>query len=244
MFKKSHNHNLAIALVTATSLLAALAAYGEHDKEASQCQCTASDIIGKKVKNSQDEDLGKVQDLIVNLDSGTVPYAIIAHGGILGAGRSKTAVPLSALQSSSDGKSLILSATKEQLQAAAKVPGSAWGSVTNASWARNVDGFYGQPAASTGERYAREGLREDSDRRTFVREPAPKGAELLMTPEDTTLCRRICESTEFVNVRVENGVTYIYGQVDDEQTRRSVESRVRAVPGVTKVESHLRVKNP
>ena len=91
-------------------------------------------------------------------------------------------------------------------------------------------------------RFDRERVAEGTDR-TYVRDPAPKGAELLMTPADTALCEKVCDSLDLVQVRVENGVTHIYGQVEDEETRRSIESKVRAVPGVNRVESHLRVRN-
>jgi (2Fe-2S) ferredoxin len=88
----------------------------------------------------------------------------------------------------------------------------------------------------------RERFPEGTDR-TYVRDPAPKGAELLMTPADAALCQKVCESLDLVQVRVENGVTHIYGQVEDQEARRSVESKVRAIPGVNRVESHLRVRN-
>jgi len=220
-------------------LLAAPLVRADH---LAKTQCSANDIIGKKVKNLQDEDLGKIQDLIINVDAGTAPYAVISHGGMLGAGRSRTAVPLDSLRSSADGKSLILAATKEQLQNAPKTATGAWASAADAEWAKDVDGFYGAPTTTERARFDRERYAEGTDR-TYVRDPAPKGAELLMTPADAALCEKVCESLDLVQVRVENGVTHIYGQVDDEDTRRSIESKVRAIPGVNRVESHLRVRN-
>jgi sporulation protein YlmC with PRC-barrel domain len=149
-----------------------------------QSQKSASDIIGKKVTNAQNEDLGKVQDIIVNVDTGTAPYAIIAHGGVLGANRTRIAVPLTALQCSGDGKELMISATKEQLQAASKTPTGAWASVSDAEWSRKGGTpYYGEPTpndrfarTTTDEVRPRDDLKaRDTDTRTFVRDPVPKG---------------------------------------------------------------------
>jgi sporulation protein YlmC with PRC-barrel domain len=250
MFKKSDYLTRAL-LVTSLMCVAPLAR-ADHEKSGAKEQCSANEFIGKKVKNHHDEDLGKVQDLIINREAGTAPFAIIAHGGVLGAGRSKTAVPIESLKPSADGKALIMSATKDQLQAASRTPTGAWASAENAEWTKNVDGFYGTP--STERRpFARDRVsdnpndrsdRSDRSDRTYVREPVQgAGAERLMTPADAALCQKICESTDLVQVRVENGVTHIYGTVDDEEERKSIESKIRSVPGVNKVESHLKVKN-
>ena len=232
-------HYLTVSVSLASFLLAAPFVRADH---LAKSQCSANDIIGKKVKNLQDEDLGKIQDVILNVDAAAAPYAVISHGGVLGAGRSRTAVPLDSLRSSADGKTFILAATKEQLENAPKTATGAWASVADADWAKNVDGFYGTPTMTDRARFDRERFPEGADR-TYVRDPAPKGAELLMTPADAALCEKVCENLDLVQVRVENGVTYIYGQVDDEETRKSIESKVRAIPGVNRVESHLRVKN-
>jgi sporulation protein YlmC with PRC-barrel domain len=242
--------------IAASVLLGAQGICAEYEKDTKNLKTTpglasekeASDIIGKKVTNAQDEDLGKVQDLIINTENATAPYAIIGFGGVLGANRTKIAVPLSSLQCSADGKSLMLSASKEQLQAAAKTPTGAWATVAKADWSRKVDAYYGEPTT----REVRVGVRDDlqtptrdTETRTFVRDPVPKGAELLMTPQDAALCEKICQNVdEVVHIRVQNGVTHLYGQVDNEEARRNLEAKIRTVPGVSSVQSHLRVRNP
>jgi sporulation protein YlmC with PRC-barrel domain len=204
---------------------------------------SANNIIGQKVTNDQNEDLGKVQDLIINVESGQAPYAIIATGGLTK--RTKVAVPLSSLHCSTDGKSMVISATKEQLQAASKTPSGAWTAAADSDWAKKVDGYYGQPMA---ERSFRDRIGDafrntTNDARTYVRDPAPKGAELLMTPQDSALCQKIAEKTDVCNIQVQNGVAHLYGQVENEEARQKLENQVRSVEGVTKVESHLRIKN-
>jgi hypothetical protein len=203
---------------------------------------SANEIIGLKVTNDQNEDLGKVQDLIVNLESGQAPFAVIATGGLTK--RTKVAVSLSSLRCSPDGKSMVISATKEQLQAASKTPSGAWMAAANSDWGKKVDAYYGDPNADRSFRdKMRDAFRDTDGARTFVRDPAPKGAELLMTPQDSALCQKIAEKTDVCNIQVQNGVAHLYGQVENDEARQKLENQVRSVEGVTKVESHLRVKN-
>lgn len=236
-------NRLTVYLLAAGFMLGVQSTRADHEKEMKERSAnkSANEIIGKKVTNAQNEDLGKVQDIVINVDAGTAPYAVIATGGVLGANRSKIAVPLNSLRCSADGKELVMTATKEQLQSASKTATGTWAPVAESDWARHVDGFYGQPAPR--ERFARDTFRDDGSR-TYTRDPQPKGAELLMTPQDAALCEKICESTDVTYVRVQNGVTHIYGQVENEEARKNLEAKVRAVPGVNAVESHLKVKNP
>ena len=50
------------------------------------------DIIGTKVVNPQHEDLGKIEDLIVD-SSGRVSYAVLSFGGFLGMGENYHPIP-------------------------------------------------------------------------------------------------------------------------------------------------------
>lgn len=212
---------------------------------------SASEIIGKEVRNSNDESLGKVSDLIVSLDSGRVPYAIIAHGGALGVGRTKTAVPISELQCSADHKTVMMSATKEDLKAAGRNCPDSWPRGRDSEWSRNVDGFYGQPSAFANWRFERESLDTTVDRKQYVRDPNEKGATLLMKPADVEIYRRLSTTlrtdarpapTDGYKITVEEGVVTLRGQVDTEAEKQDIEAKARTIPGVLRVDNQLKVK--
>ena len=236
--QKNHRR-LTSGLVVLALACAVIAAAADYDKYMVRKQLSsANDIIGKKVMNTQNEDLGKVQDLIVNIDSGNVPYAIISSGF---AGRSKVAVPLDSLQCAADGKSFTLDASKDAFKSASKTPTERWVIVENAEWAKGVDGYYGQPSR---ERYERQRLGEAGDTRVFTRDPTTvKGAERLVQPADRAICEKVCEAIDNVQVDVDNGVAHLYGTVESEAARQNLETKVRSVAGVQRVESHLKVKN-
>jgi len=53
----------------------------------------ASQIIGMEVKDSQDQKLGKVKDLAIDLQNGRIVEVIVATGGMLDIDEQLTAVP-------------------------------------------------------------------------------------------------------------------------------------------------------
>jgi sporulation protein YlmC with PRC-barrel domain len=213
---------------------------------------TATDIIGKEVRNGNDESLGKVSDLVVSLDSGRVPYGIIAHGGALGVGRTKTAVPITELQCAGDRKTLVMSATKEELKTASKTCPDNWPRGRTTEWSRTVDAFYGQPSAFANVRFERDPLDGSLDRKEYVRDPNEKGATLLMKPADVEIYRRLSttlrtdarsEPTDGYKITVEEGVVVLRGQVDTEAEKQDIEAKARTVPGVQRVDNQLKVKS-
>jgi osmotically-inducible protein OsmY/sporulation protein YlmC with PRC-barrel domain len=224
----------------------------DQNKSSGQsAQLKASQLIGKDVRNAQDENLGRVQDLIVDLSSGSVPYAIIGYGGALGIGNTKIAVPIDALECSSDGKNLLMSATKDEFQSASKTPTGAW-SQASGEWTRDVDAFYGQPSAFTQGRFERQPL-QGVQQREFVRDPTQhKGAtDLLTKPGTTDLNHKISAAIDEVRpgisgdiqVSADNGVVTLRGEVSSNEEKQSIESKVMGVPGVQRVDNQLMVKN-
>ena len=136
ILKTSLSLNLTLALPAAVIMLGLQAACANHETNGARHAGgrSANELIGKKLVNTedettQDETLGKIHDILINVEAGTAPCAVIARGGAL---------------------------------------------------PRNKD---------------------LNDSRTFVRDPAPKGAQLLMTPADSALCEKVssiraCETME------------------------------------------------
>ncbi|MBL6752387.1 MAG: PRC-barrel domain-containing protein [Nevskia sp.] len=82
-------------------------------------------VLGKKVVDSQGEDLGRVVDVLVD-DSGQAQAAVVDFGGFLGVGNRKVAVSWAALEFKPGDADhpVVLNIDREQLQAAPefKVP--------------------------------------------------------------------------------------------------------------------------
>jgi hypothetical protein len=78
----------------------------------------ATDVIGMTVNNVQDQKLGKVSDLALDVESGRIVEVIIATGGFMGMGSTLTAVPPNALQRDAAQHVLKLDISKEKFSAA------------------------------------------------------------------------------------------------------------------------------
>jgi hypothetical protein len=86
----------------------------------------ASDLIGMIVRNRQDEILGKVADLALDVESGRIVALIVSSGGFLGIGNELSAVPPAALRFSTDRRTLQLDASKEMLSNAPHFKADQW----------------------------------------------------------------------------------------------------------------------
>src|SRR6185436_3928181 len=104
----------------------------------------ASDLIGMTVKNYQDETLGKVEDLAVDVESGRIVQVILSTGGFIGIGDTLTAVPPGALHHDVAQKVLHLDADKERLKAAPKFEMSKWGEYSDSDHLAQVYRYYGE----------------------------------------------------------------------------------------------------
>jgi sporulation protein YlmC with PRC-barrel domain len=57
-----------------------------------------SELTGLNVRNEANEDLGQIEDLVIDLDTGKVRYAAVSMGGFLGIGDKLFAVPFQAIK--------------------------------------------------------------------------------------------------------------------------------------------------
>lgn len=100
----------------------------------------ASSIVGMKVKNQADETLGNIEDLVVELKTGKISYAVLGVGGFLGIREKFIAVPPSAFSIGTDEKTLVLNADKAKLQAAPGFAKTNWPDYQNPNW--GGEGFW------------------------------------------------------------------------------------------------------
>jgi|APLow6443716910_1056828.scaffolds.fasta_scaffold142544_1 sporulation protein YlmC with PRC-barrel domain len=80
----------------------------------------ASDLKGNRVVNKNAEDLGTLEDYMIDLQNGRIAYAVLSFGGWFGMGNKLFAIPWSALtmQLYDNNLRIILNVDKEVLQKA------------------------------------------------------------------------------------------------------------------------------
>ena len=98
----------------------------------------ASKLMGTAVNNLQDEKLGNVENLIVDLPAGRIVAVIISSGGYLGMDDEFSAVPPTALRSNAEHNALQLDTTKEMLANSPHFNGNQWPDFNQPSYASTV----------------------------------------------------------------------------------------------------------
>ncbi|MFH1574306.1 MAG: PRC-barrel domain-containing protein [Acidobacteriota bacterium] len=78
----------------------------------------ASKLIGRDVKNRQGEELGEIENLYIDPDQDRVCFAVLSHGGVLGARDKLFAIPWQAFEMTGDEDTLILDISKDRLKTA------------------------------------------------------------------------------------------------------------------------------
>ena len=103
----------------------------------------ADTLTGDKVVNLQNEDLGKIEHLMIDLGTGRIAYAVLSFGGFLGMGDKLFAIPWSALTVDPLEKRFILQVDKELLKRAPGFDKEKWPNMADRAWGTQVFKYYG-----------------------------------------------------------------------------------------------------
>lgn len=109
---------------------------------------SATTMINDSVQNVLREDLGNIKDLMIDLESGRIVYAVLSFGGILGMGNKLFAVPWSALELDTENEQFVLNVPKKLLKDAPGFDQDNWPDMANHEWAREIHEYYQQPLYS------------------------------------------------------------------------------------------------
>lgn len=103
----------------------------------------ADTLLGNDVYNNDGEDLGDIKEFMIDMATGTVAYAVLSYGGLLGMGDKLFAVPWSALKLDTANKRFTLNIPKAMLKDAPGFDEDHWPSMADKAWASGVHKFYG-----------------------------------------------------------------------------------------------------
>lgn len=104
----------------------------------------AGTLKGDRVRNKANEDLGSIEEIMIDLESGRVAYAVLSFGGFLGIGDKLFMVPWSALKVDQSAHEFVLDARREDLEKAPGFDKNNWPDVSDPGYARNIHQHYGQ----------------------------------------------------------------------------------------------------
>lgn len=95
------------------------------------------------MRNTAGENLGHIEELMIDLESARVAYAVISFGGILGLGDKLFAVPFSELLCDGDEEEFILNIAREKLEDAPGFDKQYWPDTADRQWGESIHRHYG-----------------------------------------------------------------------------------------------------
>jgi sporulation protein YlmC with PRC-barrel domain len=104
---------------------------------------SASTLTGDRVRNSAGEDLGKVEQIMIDIPSGRVAYAVVSFGGFLGIGDKLFAVPWNALRIDEGEHEFVLNIDRKTLENAPGFNKDSWPDMADPTFGVAIHQHYG-----------------------------------------------------------------------------------------------------
>ena len=112
------------------------------DMQAGATLLSASTITGDEVYNMQDEELGTIHDVMLDITEGKIRYAVLSSGGFLGMGDHLFAIPWRALKQDKENKRFVLDVDAQRLKNAPGFDKDNWPNMADPTWSSTIESYY------------------------------------------------------------------------------------------------------
>src|SRR5437870_2476489 len=108
----------------------------------------SGEIIGMPVRNREGDNLGKIDDLVIDMKNGEARYAALSFGGVAGIGSKLFAVPFEKMTfvfgepNKANSRHFMFEVAKDQLDRAPGFDSSHWPNVADPQWGASIDKHY------------------------------------------------------------------------------------------------------
>lgn len=103
---------------------------------------SAGSLLGNPVRNLAGEDLGKIDEIMLDPEFNRIGYAVVSFGSFLGLGGKLFAVPWEALTLDTENKCFVLDVDKERLDKAPGFDKDNWPAFADRTWGQEVHSYY------------------------------------------------------------------------------------------------------
>jgi hypothetical protein len=100
-------------------------------------------VIGSKIVNQENEDLGKIEDVVIDAEAGRITYAVLSFGGFLGMGDKYFAIPWQAFRFMATDRYAVLNIDKQLLENAPGFDKEHWPDMADSTWGNQILSHYG-----------------------------------------------------------------------------------------------------
>jgi sporulation protein YlmC with PRC-barrel domain len=99
-------------------------------------------IVGSEVINLEGERIGTIDDLVIDIDTGDIMYAVLEYGGFMGLGEKLFAVPWQSLTTVPAEGIFIIDQSKAKLKKAPGFDKNNWPDIGDRRWGEGIYEFY------------------------------------------------------------------------------------------------------
>jgi sporulation protein YlmC with PRC-barrel domain len=104
---------------------------------------SASTITGQKIYNKENKEIGKIEDIMLDLQEGKIGYVVLSFGGFMGLGSKLFAVPMQSLTADAEKECFHADISKKQLENAPGFDKDNWPSTYDQKFVNSVYTHYG-----------------------------------------------------------------------------------------------------
>jgi sporulation protein YlmC with PRC-barrel domain len=103
----------------------------------------ASTLTGDKIVNAAGDELGKIDEIMIDTPTGRIAYVVLSFGGFLGLGDKLFAIPWSRLVLDENRQLFVLDIDKEVLEKAPGFDKENWPDMADRGWGVLIHAYYG-----------------------------------------------------------------------------------------------------
>jgi sporulation protein YlmC with PRC-barrel domain len=103
----------------------------------------AHTLVGNDVYNAKGEDVGDIKEIMLDMRTGKVSYAVLSFEPFLSMGAKLFAVPWNALTLDTEHKRFTLNVDKDRLKGAPGFDKSNWPNMADQTWQKEIRTYYG-----------------------------------------------------------------------------------------------------
>ncbi|MHA6287682.1 PRC-barrel domain-containing protein [Maricaulis sp. CAU 1757] len=103
---------------------------------------SAGSLTGDKVVSTDGDDLGHIEELMIDPNSARVEYAVLSFGGFLGLGDKLFAIPLTEMTVDRKNERIVLNVEKERLKEAPGFDKDNWPDFADTTFRSTIDQYY------------------------------------------------------------------------------------------------------
>jgi sporulation protein YlmC with PRC-barrel domain len=103
---------------------------------------SASTLAGYRVRSTENDDLGTIEEIMIDPGTGQLAYAVLSFGGALGLGDKLYAIPWNLLRLKTDDRVVVLGCDSAWLRDAPAFQQDDWPDFGDELWEREIQDYY------------------------------------------------------------------------------------------------------